>query len=129
MMTDEPSEAARVAFPQERRRYVRVRKEITVTYSIIPSGAPEAGASTRDMSVGGLQFATGESLDPGTDLLLALSLDETGVELTVRAQALEVSYCLKGRASAEWRPVRTRDLSLGGFALVADAPPCKMAIF
>ncbi len=162
------------AFPEERRRYVRIRKEISLTYSVVAQGHAHGGSSSLDLSIGGVQFPTSEALEPDTELLLTLSIAATGVSFNIRGKvawchyneelaqhevgvgflgmeplqrenilaliasdlpageeserrrfvrlrsALHACFRLAGDSTHDWQTASIRDLSLGGFAMIAD---------
>ena len=65
--------------PNERRLFVRVRKEVELNYRIMGAPMEEAPSPTRDVSAGGLRIATSEYLPFDTQVLLTASIRDTGV--------------------------------------------------
>jgi len=85
--------------PQERRRYVRVKRGVSVTYSVI--GRPEPGTvrtSARDLGLGGLLLTTPEALRPGTRLLLVLLIRNADIELHLHGEVVWCDHDPTGRA-------------------------------
>ena len=84
-------------WPEERRRYVRVRKDVSVSYRIM--GREEEDTSPAgNLGAGGLRLITQEALAPGMDLLITISVGAKGARIEVMGRVVWV-----GREKGEGR--------------------------
>ena len=73
-MTEDGELTAKSGFTaEERRDFVRIRKEIQVTCTILSAPKEEMAGETRDLGAGGVLLSTRRPLTPGVMLLLHVS--------------------------------------------------------
>ena len=87
-----------LATPEERRRYVRVRKDILFDYTIVKKKMDVTSTATLNLSGGGLRFIVEEPLVPGTEVSLEFTMPATGTKF--HADSL-VMWCRYDKAAGQ----------------------------
>ncbi|MFH1776365.1 MAG: PilZ domain-containing protein [Candidatus Omnitrophota bacterium] len=85
----------------ERRRYVRLDAGVEVKYSVFSSDAVPLLTTAKEISAGGIRIFTGEKLDIGTKVYLAIKLP--GSETPIEGEA-EVVWVEEFMIISEPRP-------------------------
>jgi c-di-GMP-binding flagellar brake protein YcgR len=78
--------------PAERRRFIRVRAELPLSYEIEDEDDKGGALASRDISAGGVQFAAHEPLLPGTKLILLVGLGASAAKLRLRVTVVWSRY-------------------------------------
>ena len=81
---------------EERRRFLRVRKEISIHCRVM--GAPAEPTPTRDLSAGGLHITSQVALPLGAQVVLSATMESAGVEFNMPGRIVwtafdEVEHC------------------------------------
>ena len=92
-MTQEPGEK-RLAppDPEERRRYLRMRKEAKLTCRVLSEPLEEEQAVTRNLGTGGLLLSTHKPLKVGSRLQICASVSPGNVQLKTGARVVWSDY-------------------------------------
>lgn len=160
---------------EERRRFLRVRKQVNIHCRI--TGAPAEPASSRDVSAGGLHVTSRAALPRDAQVLLTATLESTGLQFDIPGRVIwtafddknnchEAGICFIGidplqreniisliaaelpesdgterrrfirlrkqirveyradtDAPDQWRKTFTKNISLGGFAIITRETP------
>jgi c-di-GMP-binding flagellar brake protein YcgR len=88
----ERSEPHPRACPEERRQYVRLRKEVRLTCHLMEESNKAVDISTRNLSVGGLLITLRREVKPGAMLNLRFAMEEGRVEVMVPARVVWADY-------------------------------------
>lgn len=92
MTVESAGHASRKALYGEQRRFVRVRKEVSLAYRVVGVPAQPSSTVAQDMSSGGILIATQDPLRPGTEILLMAIIESTGVEFTISGRVAWSKY-------------------------------------
>ncbi|MBI4341449.1 MAG: PilZ domain-containing protein [Candidatus Omnitrophica bacterium] len=106
---------------EERRQFVRLDTRLEVTFSVLPSGAPQQ-AMTRDISGGGICLFADRELAAGTRLQVTMKLPDREPPVHFTAEVVwSEAYETIGRAQ------RTRAIEVG-VRFVEIAPQDQEAV-
>ena len=92
-MTEDGELTAKSGFTaEERRDFVRIRKEIQVTCTILSAPKEEMAGETRDLGAGGVLLSTRRPLTPGVMLLLHVVLDADALAFDVKGRVVRTGF-------------------------------------
>lgn len=88
----EQNEQQPASSPEERRRYVRLRKEVQLTCHVLEEGKRVADISTRNLGLGGLLITLRREVKVGSLLNLHFALEKGLVEVMVPGRVVWADY-------------------------------------
>ena len=114
MSPETPNERAWPVPPEERRRYLRIRKRVRLKCHVVAGPEESFDVSTENLSMDGLLLTTRKPLAPGTVIQLRATVEGEDVELAVKGRVVwtethgatglqESGICLLGLDDAQRR--------------------------
>jgi len=78
--------------PDERRKYLRVRKEVDLSIRIVGRSQAEYSPSVRNLSIGGIHFSIAQPMSVGTKLQLRAVIKSADIEFGTTGRVVWTEY-------------------------------------